>query len=117
MHSDPVLVKRLKPIVESYGLEERVMFGGLSWFLNGHMCVGVYHDQLILRVGIEPAEQALDTDDFAKPMDLTGRAMKGWLMIEPGGLRTKKRLEHWAAMAVDFVATLPAKQPGKNRPG
>jgi hypothetical protein len=53
------------------------MFGGLCWLLHGNMCVGVLNDELIVRVGEKTALELLDSYDFLRPFDITGRFMKG----------------------------------------
>lgn len=118
MHSDPQLVERIARLLDGRGLEPRVMFGGAAFFLDGNMCVGVWHDDLIVRVGVDAAAQVLP-DEHAKVMDLTGRAMRGWLQIAPAGCETDALLRDWIDLAIDFVGTLPrkpAKKVAKNKP-
>ena len=111
MHSDPELVKRLEHLLDGRGLEQRTMFGGICFFLNGNMCVGVWHSDLIARVGVEAAEQFVD-DEHARTMDLTGRPMRGWMQIEPPGTATDRSVTDWIDLAIDFVSTLPKKTAG-----
>jgi hypothetical protein len=61
------------------------MFGGIGWMLNGNMCVGVYKDWLITRVG-EQTAVVLCNEPYVKPMDITAKPMKGWTMVAPGGV-------------------------------
>jgi hypothetical protein len=67
------------------GFEQKKMFGGIGWMLNGNMCVGVYKEWLIARVG-ESAGTELFKEEYAKPMNITGKPMKGWAMIAPEGV-------------------------------
>ena len=90
------------------GIEEKKMFGGLGFLLNGNMCVGVWKEFLIARLGIEQAEEARKELNI-REFDITGRAMKGWVMIEPAGLKEEGQLKDWLRRAVQFVETLPAK--------
>ena len=69
------------------GFEQKKMFGGIGILLNGNMCVGVWKDSLILRVGPECYEAALSAR-FVDEFDITGRPMKGWVMVEPDGIET-----------------------------
>ena len=108
MHSDPQLVERVARLIEGRGLKPRVMFGGAAFFLGGTMCVGIWHDDLIVRVGVDASAHALP-DEHAKVMDLTGRAMRGWLQVAPAGCETAAQLGDWIDLAIDFVGTLPAK--------
>lgn len=108
MHSDPKLTERLRLVAEEHDLAERVMFGGVAFFLNGNMCVGVYHEFLILRLGEDGAIEALFKKDV-RPMDITGKPMRGWVMVGPDGCKTKRQLDAWVAQAATFVAGLPTK--------
>jgi TfoX/Sxy family transcriptional regulator of competence genes len=109
MASDPALVERLRAVLAHLRhVEERRMFGGACFTLNGNMCVGVHNTNLILRVGEARAKELL-TREGVKPMDLTGKVMKGWATILPEAIRTDAQLSSYAQLAVDFVETLPPK--------
>ena len=90
------------------GLIETRMFGGFGYLLNGNMCVGIHKDTLIIRVGLERAAQIL-SKPHVRPMDLTGRVMKGWAMVEPEAMSEDAELLRYCQYALDFVKTLPAK--------
>ncbi len=90
------------------GIEEKKMFGGIGFLLNGNMCVGVWKEFLILRIGEADYETAL-AERFAKEFDITGRSMKGWIMVEPDGFIDDAYLSEWVKQALGFVKTLPAK--------
>ena len=90
------------------GISERKMFGGIAFMLNGNMCAGVIRDQLMLRVGPAHFEDAL-AQPHARPMDFTGRAMKGMVYVGREGLRSDAGLAGWLRRGVEFAATLPAK--------
>jgi len=90
------------------GMTEKKMFGGVGFMLNGNMCVGVWKTSLIVRLGPEKAEAALKEQHVVE-FDITGRPMKGWIMVEPDGLETDDQLSTWIQHAVEFVETLPAK--------
>jgi hypothetical protein len=109
MASDPALVARLQALLGARaGFERRKMFGGVCFFLNGNMCVGVHEENLILRVG-EGAARDLLTRAHVRPMDLTGKPMKGWATVLPGAIESDEALAGFVAEAAAFVATLPAK--------
>lgn len=84
------------------------MFGGVGFLLDGNMLVGVWQDSLIARLGPEQADEALG-QPHVREFDITGRAMKGWVMVEPEGMEDDSQLADWIERAIDFVATLPAK--------
>ena len=104
------LADRISDVLEKSAiLESKKMFGGVGFLLEGNMCCGVLNDDLILRVGIEPAEAVLASEECARPFDITGRVMKAWVMIEPEGTATDDQLQQWISLALDFTKTLPPK--------
>ena len=89
-------------------VEEKKIFGGIGFLLNGNMLVGLWKDSLIFRLGPEQGEEAL-LEPHVKEFDITGRAMKGWVLVEPEGIEDDGRLKGWIQRAVKFVGKLPAK--------
>jgi hypothetical protein len=83
-------------------------FGGVGFLLNGNICVGVWKDSLIARLGPEEGEEALK-QPHVREFDITGRAMKGWVLVEPDGVAQDDQLRDWIGLAVQFVRALPAK--------
>ena len=109
MPYDEALAERvLDLLVDQQGLAERRMFGGLAFMLHGNMSVGVTGDELMVRVGADAYEQAL-TLPHAREMDFTGRAMRGFVFVEPAGLAGDDDLEAWVRRGVDFALSLPPK--------
>ena len=90
------------------GLNERKMFGGLAFMLDGRMCCGIVGNELMLRLGADGAQQALE-DANVRPMDFTGKPMTGMVYIAPEGL-SGDTLNHWLDQAAAFVRTLPPKR-------
>ena len=84
------------------------MFGGLVFFLHGNIAVGIWNDSLIARLGPDGAEDAL-LKPHVRPFDVTGRPMRGWVMVEPDGLESDVQLAGWIERAVEFALTLPLK--------
>ena len=100
---------RIKKVVSNWDhTDAKKMFGGICHLLHGNMFCGVYKDFLILRLGEENAQKALDAP-FVKPFDITGREMKGWVMVAQEGFTTDDQLEAWLNQAKEFVETLPSK--------
>ncbi len=102
---------RLKQIVSKSGwknTDNKKMFGGGCHLLNGNMFCGVHKDFLILRLGEENAKNAL-ARPFVRPFDITGRPMKGWVMVEREGFNSDDELENWLNQAKEFACTLPPK--------
>lgn len=91
------------------GIVEKSMFGGAAFLLNGHVGVGVWKEYLIVRLGVHQAEDALKVAGV-KPFDITGRPMKGWVMIEIGVLDNDEDLAEWVEKAIRLVRTLPPKR-------
>lgn len=87
---------------------EKKMFGGIAFMVRGNMCCGVIGDRLMLRVGPAGYEAALSRP-HARPMDFTGRPMKGMVYVEPGGFASVGDLKKWIARAKEFALSLPAK--------
>ena len=84
------------------------MFGGVAFLLNGNMCVGVHGSELIIRLAPEDTDTALKQANTRR-FDLTGRPMKGWILVKPAGLKTGAQLGKWIEVAVKFARALPAK--------
>lgn len=113
MAYDEQLAERVRAVLDGQpGLTERKMFGGLAFMLAGNMCVGVEHDRLMVRLGQDLYEEAL-TRPHAAPMDLTGRPMKGFVFVAPGGISTPAALREWVDLGAQFCRTLPAKKAKK----
>jgi TfoX/Sxy family transcriptional regulator of competence genes len=102
------LEKRLHAIVSKWsGTATKKMFGGVCVLLNGNMVCGVHKDNLILRLGVDNQQNA-QQKPFVKPFDITGKPMKGWVMVEPAGY-TGDLLNNWVELARKFAVTLPPK--------
>ena len=89
-------------------LVEKKMFGGLAFLLNGNMSVGVHKDSLIVRVDKTDHEKLL-AEPHVKEFDITGRTMKGWLMVLPEAHSDEKVLKQWINRGIEFAGTLPKK--------
>ncbi len=90
------------------GLTEKKMFGGLAFMLNGNMCVGVTNDDLMVRVGAEEQVNLVRLP-HARPMDFTGRPMKGFVFVGLGGTQEADSLKEWVGRGVGFAQSLPKK--------
>lgn len=109
MAFDDSLAGRIRGVfARREGVEEKRMFGGVVFLLHGNMCVGVWKDSLVARLGEEQAEAAM-REPHVKPFDITGRPMKNWVLVGPQGVADDDRLRDWVRLAVEFVGQLPAK--------
>lgn len=77
--------------------------------MNGNMCFGIYREYLIVRTGIEVAEKKLKEKNV-KPFDITGKAMKGWMMVGEEGWKRQDDLKEWLNLAKEYGLTLPKKK-------
>jgi hypothetical protein len=89
-------------------LVEKKMFGGLAFLLRGNMCCGVLRRDLIVRVAPDDTDGVL-AEPHTRAFDFTGRPMRGWVVVEPGGCADDHALAGWIARAVEFASGLPAK--------
>lgn len=88
---------------------EKYMFGGVAYLLKGNFLVGVWKDSLIARLGPDCGAVALQ-EPHVRPFDITGKPMRGWVMIDLQGLPSAAELERWIDLAFDFVRSLPPKK-------
>ena len=107
-YSETLAERIRKRLARRRKVEEKKMFGGIGFLLKGNMCVGVWKDSLIVRVGPEQYEDAL-RESFVSEFDITGRAMKGWVLVAEEGVEDDDQLQDWIECAVKFVRKLPAK--------
>ena len=118
MSYDEKLAERLRGILAGKpGVDEKKMFGGLAFLLDGKMFCGVIKDNLMARVGPDDYEQAI-REPHARPMDFTGRPLTGFVYVGPKGHAEDASLERWIRRGAEFAASLPAKKPkapAKNR--
>jgi TfoX/Sxy family transcriptional regulator of competence genes len=108
---DEDLAHRIRALVGSEdGLSEQRMFGGLAFLINGNMAVSASgQGGLLLRV--DPKEtDALLRVQHARPFEMRGRTMEGWLRVDAEGVKTKRQLERWVARGVAYARSLPAKR-------
>ena len=109
MEADVELVERIRPLmIRRKGYSEKQMFGGTCFMINGNMCVGPWKGSLIVRLDREKHEQT-QSEPHVKPMDITGKVMKGWARIEPAGIASDDDLKTWVGRAVRFARSLTPK--------
>jgi TfoX/Sxy family transcriptional regulator of competence genes len=107
---DEDLADRVRAVLpDGEAVTERQMFGGLAFMLGGHMLCGVVKDALMVRLGPEGADQALG-QPHVRPMDFTGRTMKGMIFVDHAGLHGSE-LRQWVDDAAAYVHGLPPRRP------
>ena len=90
------------------------MFGGLCYTVGGNMAVGVNGGDLMVRLDPDDAKAAL-AEPGARPMDFTGRPMRGFLFVGPKGLGTETLLQRWIDRGVAYASSLPPKKPKQRK--
>lgn len=114
MAYDEKLAKRIAVAVRDWpGLSTKRMFGSIGWMLNGNLCIGIWKDSLIVRCGTDEWPRLLQQPHVAE-FDITGRSMKGWLMVGPAGIGRASALGEWLQRSRDFVRTLLPKPSAAN---
>lgn len=109
MTYDDDLAHRIRELLSTEGrVDERSMFGGLAFMINGNMAMAAGDGGMMVRV--PPAETATLLE-FAhtEPMIMSGREIRGWIHIDDDGLHTKRQLTRWVTLAADFARKLPPK--------
>jgi hypothetical protein len=109
MADNEKIESRIKKIVTDWkNTADKKMFGGVCHLFNGNMFCGVHKEFLILRLGADTAEDALKLPHI-RPFDITGRPMKGWVMVAQDGFKSDKELKNRLDQTRKFVETLLAK--------
>lgn len=115
MAYDERLATRVRRVfADRRDIEERTMFGGLTFMARGHMCCGLVQAKLMVRVDPLAYDRLLQ-EPHVQPMDFTGRPMRGFLYVEPAGVASAPALRKWIGRAVAFAERLPPKVERKNR--
>src|ERR1044072_8159194 len=104
--SEALTVRIRQGLARRKGIEEKKMFGGIGFLLNGNMLVGVWKESLIVQLGPEEGDEEV-REQHVKEFDITGRGMTGWVLVEPEGVQNDVQLSDWIQQAVKFVGKLP----------
>ena len=102
------LAERIRSGLDGIPFVEKKMFGGVGFLIHGNMACGVHKENMIVRVDPDEHERLLKKK-HTRVFDITGKPMKGWLIVEPDGCKTSKQLTDWVKTGVDFALTLPPK--------
>jgi TfoX/Sxy family transcriptional regulator of competence genes len=111
MAYDEDLANRIRELIAGDpDVSEQRMFGGLAFLVCGNMSVAA-SGQGGLMVRVDPDESAALVDKpHARPLEMRGRAMQGWLRVDPEGVRTERQLEPWVRRGVAYARSLPPKR-------
>jgi hypothetical protein len=109
MAYDERLAMRIRLLLQDLAVaEEKKMFGGVGYLVNGNMACGVHGRRLIVRLDPAEYEVAL-ARPHVREFDLTGRPMKGWVTVEPAGVESDAALRAWVERGLHYVLNLPPK--------
>ena len=109
MAYDEALAARIRSAFEGKpGVTERKMFGGVAFMVSGNMACGVTGDEIMVRVGPDNHEDALSRP-HARPMDFTGRPMRGMVYVARPGFQSDQDLAAWVESGTSFARGLPPK--------
>ena len=97
-------------------VEEKAMFGGLCFMVNDKMCIGVEKERLMVRLDPAKYDEVMEKEG-CKPMDFTGKVMKGFVFVDADVLTTKKKLDYWVKLALDYnkIAKASKKKSSKTK--
>lgn len=110
MPGDNNLTDRVRKIMRRRkNVSERRMFGGTAFMADGNMACAVRDEELYVRIGNEAAARALAEEPNTRPMDITGRPMKSYVVVEAAGLRGDRMLRDWVSRGVQYARSLPLK--------
>ena len=114
MPYDEKLADRTREIIAAThkNVEEKRMFGGLCFMVNDKMCVGVEKDRMMVRLDPAKFDEVMEKEG-CKPMDFTGKIMKGFVFVDVEMLNTKKKLEYWVKLALEYNAIAKASKKRK----
>ena len=102
MAYDKHLANRTRELLSiKRNVKEKKMMGGLTFMVNDKMCVGVLNNDLMVRIDPAVYEEVLERRE-CREMDFTGRPMKGFVFVDPDGTKSKKDLEHWLGLALEY---------------
>ena len=103
MAFDEKLASRVRELISSQDkkTEEKKMFGGLCFMVDDKMCIGVEAQRLMVRIDPGKYEEAM-TKEGCKPMDFTGKVMKGFVFVDAASVTTKAKLEYWVNLALAY---------------
>lgn len=93
-------------------VEEKYMFGGVCYMVNGKMCIGVVKDEMMCRIDPAVYEEALEKPG-CREMVFTGRPMKGYVFVSEEGIKTKKAFDYWIKLCLEFNSKAKAAKKKK----
>jgi TfoX/Sxy family transcriptional regulator of competence genes len=110
MAFDEGLAQRIRSVLDARSdVDERKMFGGIGFLIGGNMACGVHGEDLIVRVDRDESDALIESEPGARKFDMTGRPMRGWILVAPEATADDGELERWVRRGEEFAASLPPK--------
>lgn len=111
-YSEKMADRIREALADQKNIEEKKMFGGLCFMVNDKMCIGVNQDEIMCRVGPDVYDEAVERNG-ARPMDFTGRPMKGYVFVHEDGLKKKSDFDYWIKLCLEFNKKAKASKKKK----
>jgi TfoX/Sxy family transcriptional regulator of competence genes len=109
MAYDTDLAARMRRVIDGMAtVSEKKMFGGVAYLVNGNMACGVHGMGMIVRIGEDAYARAMQLP-HVRDFDMTGRPMKGWVVVDAEDLGEDAQLKCWVEAGIDFASSLPPK--------
>ena len=110
------LADRVRELIveEQKNVEEKKMFGGLCFMVNDKMCIGVEKERLMVRINPQKNDEVMEREG-CRPMDFTGKVMKGFVFVDEDALQTKKQLQYWVNLALEYNKIAKASKKKKTK--
>ena len=117
MSYNEALANRTREIISltHKNVEEKKMFGGLCFMVNDKMCVGVEQERLMVRLDPEKYDEVIQKEGCT-PMDFSGKPMQGFVFVSIDALTTKKKLEYWIKLALEYNSIAKASKKKSKKP-
>lgn len=112
-YNEPLANKIRVALAHHSAVEEKRMMGGLTFMVNGKMCIGIIGEEMMCRINPLLQEEVLRKEG-SRIMDFTGKPMKGYIMVNGQGMQNKKEFDYWISLCLEFnTIAKSAKKKGK----
>jgi TfoX/Sxy family transcriptional regulator of competence genes len=113
---DEELADRVRELISAEpGVTEQRMFGGLAFLVGGHMAVAASRQGGLMVRADPTSSERFVSSGRARPMEMGGREMRGWIRVDAAGVRTKPQLRKWVDVGVGYARSLPPKPKPRRR--
>jgi TfoX/Sxy family transcriptional regulator of competence genes len=117
MELNEKLLNRIREsIVSLADVEEKLMFGGACFMVDGKLCLGVFKDEMLCRIDPVMDREVLEQNGI-RPMDSSGKSMKGFIFISEEAMKTKQEFEYWIGLSLEYNPNAKASSKKKKKSG